>query len=295
MSNFLAEATEWLDDHALFREAVARTARDTGFVSPLVEKDVFCSIALAVLGSVLPAHVIFKGGTCLSKVYSDFYRLSEDLDFAISIPLHSKRSKRRALIEPVKDIVGTIPTRCPHLEVRQALRGANVSTQYVGILEYESRIDGKTAEIKIEFGLREPSLRSTVLKDAATLLLNPITGKRALPPIPIRAMAPLEVWAEKVRAALTRREVAIRDFFDLDYALQQAGVNMRDPEFCSLVRHKVSVPGTEPVQLTPERHAALDAQIRTRLRPVLRTPDRERFDLNRIWQALLEMEEILKR
>jgi predicted nucleotidyltransferase component of viral defense system len=27
--------------------------------------------------------LVFKGGTCLAKVYADFYRLSEDLDFVI--------------------------------------------------------------------------------------------------------------------------------------------------------------------------------------------------------------------
>ncbi len=70
MSSFLAKATEWLDDHALLREAVMRTARDTGFASSLIEKDVFCSVALAVLEQVLPEHVAFKGGTCLSKVYT---------------------------------------------------------------------------------------------------------------------------------------------------------------------------------------------------------------------------------
>jgi predicted nucleotidyltransferase component of viral defense system len=261
----------------------------------LVEKDVFCSLALAVLGPDLPEHVVFKGGTCLSKVYTDFYRLSEDLDFAIPVPLDSKRSQRRALVEPAKDIIGTIPTRCPHLAVKQVLRGANVSTQYVAVLEYESRIDGKPAEIKIEFGLREPSLLTSALQDAATLLLNPITGKKALPPVPVRAMAPLEVWAEKVRAALTRREAAIRDFFDLDYALRHVGVDMKEPEFRSLVRQKISVPGTEPVQMTLERRAALDAQISTTLRPFLRTSDSEHFDLNRIWQALLDLVEILKK
>ena len=189
MSSFLAKAAVWLDDHTLLREAVTRTARETGFASSLVEKDVYCSVDLAVLGLELPQHVVFKGGTCLSKVHANFYRLSEDLDFAISVPLGSKRSQRRALIEPVKDIVDTIPTRSSHLAIRQALRGANVSTQYKGVLEYQSGIDGKPAEIKTEFGLREPSLCNAVLHDAATLLLNPITGKRALPPLPVRAMA----------------------------------------------------------------------------------------------------------
>jgi predicted nucleotidyltransferase component of viral defense system len=294
MSNFLAKVTVWLDDHTLLREAISRTARDTGFASPLVEKDFFCSVALEILGRTLPEQVVFKGGTCLSKVYTDFYRLSEDLDFTIPVPLDSERRQRRALIEPVRDIVDTIQNRCTHLSVRQVLRGANRSTQYVGVLEYESRIDGRPAEIKIEFGLREPSLCSAVVQDAATLLLNPITGKRALSPVPVRAMASAEVWAEKVRAALTRREAAIRDFFDLDYALRQAGVDLRQAEFRSLVRQKISLPGTKTVQLTPERRADLDAQISTKLRPVLRTADRERFDLNRIWHALLDLAEDLK-
>jgi predicted nucleotidyltransferase component of viral defense system len=293
MSKFLRKAAEWLDDHALFREAVTRTARDTGFTSLLVEKDAFCSVTLAAIGSELPEYVVFKGGTCLSKIYTNFYRLSEDLDFTISVPLDSSRSQRRALIKPVKDIVDTITTRCPHLEVRQTLRGANVSTQYVGTVEYKSRIDDKPAEIKIEIGLREPSIRPVSLQNAATLLLNPITGKTALPPVPVMAMAHLEVWAEKVRAALTRREAAIRDFFDLDYAREQTGVDMQGSEFCSIVRRKISVPGTEPVQLTPERRKVLDTQINTKLQPVIRTADRQRFDLNRIWQALLELEKNL--
>ncbi len=144
-------------------------------------------------------------------------------------------------------------------------------------------------------GFESLSLCSPSIQNAATLLLNPITGKRALPPFPVMAMAHLEVWAEKVRAALTRREAAIRDFFDLDYARELVGVDIQDPEFCSLVRHKISVPGTEPVQLTAERRDLLDAQISTKLRPVIRTADGERFGLNRIWQALLDLEKALQK
>ena len=64
------------------------------------EKDMFCSVALAVLGQDLPEQIVFKGGTCLSKIYTDFYRLSEDLDFAVPISIDSKKSQRRALIQP---------------------------------------------------------------------------------------------------------------------------------------------------------------------------------------------------
>ena len=32
--------------------------------------------------------LVFKGGTCLSKVHADFYRLSEDLDLIIPVNDH---------------------------------------------------------------------------------------------------------------------------------------------------------------------------------------------------------------
>ena len=36
----------------------------------------------------------FKGGTSLNKIHAGFYRLSEDLDFSISMPVDSARSDR---------------------------------------------------------------------------------------------------------------------------------------------------------------------------------------------------------
>ena len=80
----------------------------------------------------------------------------------------------------------------------------------------------------------------------------------------------------------------------LDYAVQQAEVDLEDAELISLARRKLSVPGTQPVQLTPECRAALAAQVGTELRPVLRTADIECFDLSRIWRALEVLHESLE-
>lgn len=44
----------------------------------LIEKDFYLNVLLAALKS---DEYAFKGGTCLSKVYLDYHRLSEDLDF----------------------------------------------------------------------------------------------------------------------------------------------------------------------------------------------------------------------
>ena len=72
------------EDSDSFREAVNFTAAETKFAARLIEKDYFCTVLLGYFGAAVGEELIFKGGTCLAKVHADFYRLSEDLDFASS-------------------------------------------------------------------------------------------------------------------------------------------------------------------------------------------------------------------
>ena len=294
MSDVLGAILKLIDEEDLFRQTVERTAHDYGFPGDLIEKDVFCSLTLAALAPHLPERVVFKGGTCLSKVFSNFYRLSEDLDFAISIPADASRADRRRLMEPVKKLCGEISSRCPCLMIVEPLRGANQSMQYVQTLGYISGITGKTAQIKVEFGVREPLLMPSSMGSARTLLVSPLTGKPLLSRVPIRTMALNEMWSEKVRAALCRRESAIRDFFDLDFAMQSGQIEMDKPDFVAIVRQKLAVSGNGPIQLHHERLAELERTKETDLKPVLRARDFEEFNLDRIWTALLALTGRLK-
>lgn len=63
------------EDVALFREAVRFTAAESGFVPRLIEKDYFCTVLLDYLSTAAGAELVFKGGTCLTKVHSELYRL----------------------------------------------------------------------------------------------------------------------------------------------------------------------------------------------------------------------------
>ena len=82
------------EDADFFREAVNYTAAETGFLPRLIEKDYFCTVLLSYF-TAADSSLVFKGGTCLSKTYGDFYRLSEDVDFVISIAPGSSRAVRR--------------------------------------------------------------------------------------------------------------------------------------------------------------------------------------------------------
>ena len=278
----------------LFRECIDYTAKQTGFRRELVEKDFYCSMFLNHFSAQFPSSVVFKGGTCLSKVYTDFYRLSEDLDFTIPLPVDTRRAERRKQIEPVKKVCEHLTKELPGIFELEPLLGANESTQYIGTWGYRSVISGTTDRVKVEFGLREPCLFPAQNQKAGTLLQNAVTGAGLVPPFRINVMALPEIWAEKTRAALCRLEPAIRDFFDLDYARLNMNLNLQDATLVGMVRRKLAVPSNGPVNLSADRRIQLEKQIEGQLRPVLRTRDFEHFNLDRIWAALVALADRLK-
>ena len=232
---------------------------------------------------------MFKGGTCLAKVHAGFYRLSEDLDFMIPMPIESKRSDRRRQVDPVKKMIEVLPEALPIFYQVEPLKGSNESTQYVGVLGYQSLIFHQMETIKIEVGLREPLLLPATKQKTRTILLDPISNKPMVKPLNIDCISKKEAYAEKFRAALTRREAAIRDFFDIDYAVRQLGLETREPSLVRLIQSKLDVPGNEPIDVTEKRLASLRLQKESHLRPVLRNPDYQAFDLERVFPLVREM------
>ena len=71
-------------DPAAFTDAVAATAGALGISETLVEKDYWVTWVLRNLAaSPWAGHVVFKGGTSLSKAYRLVERFSEDVDLAV--------------------------------------------------------------------------------------------------------------------------------------------------------------------------------------------------------------------
>jgi hypothetical protein len=50
--------------------------------------------------------------------------------------------------------------------------------------------------------------------------------------------------------SLARKEPAIRDFFDVFHAVRKRGLNTQDPDFLSLVKAKIDVPGNDLIELS---------------------------------------------
>jgi predicted nucleotidyltransferase component of viral defense system len=262
------------------REAIRFTGEETGFAPRLIEKDYFCSVILEALAEA-DVPLVFKGGTCLAKVHSGFFRLSEDLDFSIPTAPDSTRGVRSRAIAPVKAIVDGLPNRVPGFELRVPLQGHNASTQYNATLGYRSLLAPRTETIAIEIGLREPTLTPPERFQVHTVLLHWVQGGALIETFPARCLTYAEAMAEKLRAALSRQEVAIRDFFDIDHAVRVAGLDVTGAELVRLLRAKLAVPGTGAVNVSPERLDDLRQQVDAQLRPVLRPPEFDLFDVDR--------------
>jgi predicted nucleotidyltransferase component of viral defense system len=272
----------------LFREALVFTQQQYGFPERLIEKDYLCSLLLEFLSGAHP-DLVFKGGTCLVKVHADFYRLSEDLDFMISMPADAPRSARSRKAERLKDIITRLPIQFPFVRVVEPLTGANNSTQYNALIGYTSSIGRRDETIKIEVRLREPLLLPPVNGGAKTILLDPVSGQALIPTKRVRCISQMEAFAEKFRAALSRREVAIRDFFDIDHAVRTLALEPKDKDLVGLVQVKLAVPGNERANVSLERLTSLRQQLISQLRPVLRERDFRAFDLDRAFGVVRDM------
>lgn len=277
------------EDQEFFREAVRLTVAETAFSARLVEKDYFCSVLIDDVLFQTNRRLVFKGGTCLAKVHADFYRMSEDLDFAIPMSVDSSRSERRQQVSELKNAFQALPRRHRCFQITASLEGANNSTQYCASVSYRSLLDNQPNQISIEISLREPLFTAPILGQARTILLDPVSGAPGIPPVTVNSISRSEAIAEKFRAALTRREPAIRDFYDLDYLARKQGLTSDDQELIALVKKKLGIPGNDPIDIGTTRLTNLRSQLDARLKPVLRAKDFSEFDLDRAYDLVTRM------
>lgn len=276
-----------------FRAAVAYTAATSGFRPELIEKDYFCSIVLAFLFSEETA-LIFKGGTCLNKIHVGFYRLSEDLDFSIAMNLEATRGDRRKAIEPVKRQFSPIQKAVPALKIVSELAGHNEGRQYTATLAYQSIVAPMPGTIKFEVGLREPLFDNVQRASSRTLVQDPFKKIDLFSIASVNCLSAKEAFAEKIRAALTRKDPAIRDLFDLDYAIRHHKIDLNDAELLDYARRKIAIPGTNYIDVNAPRIEAMRLQLKTELQPVLRQVDYQAFDFDQAVDQIVSLANMMK-
>jgi len=119
-------------DKGQFIKILERSSAQTGFPLRLLEKDYYLTIILSRINHELSHDLIFKGATCLNKIYYSYYRLSEDLDFSLRLPQNETTiTMRRKLIQPIKESIRTFANRL-NLDVPDPEKSGHIeSTQYI--------------------------------------------------------------------------------------------------------------------------------------------------------------------
>ncbi|HLD69723.1 MAG TPA: nucleotidyl transferase AbiEii/AbiGii toxin family protein, partial [Candidatus Omnitrophota bacterium] len=164
-------------DKNQFSDVLNVTAQRTGFRVNLLEKDYYLTLMLSRINE-LSEDLVFKGGTCINKIYYSYYRLSEDLDFSMRLPAYeATRGMRRRCIQPIKDgiekFAGQLGMKIDGVETA----GRNESKQYVYHFVYKSVVQPTEQQIKFEIGLRFNPILKTERKKVQHKFLHPFTGE----------------------------------------------------------------------------------------------------------------------
>jgi hypothetical protein len=189
------------------REALAVAADASGRPIHLLEKDVWVVWALqALFGSAHGKHLVFKGGTSLSKGYGVIRRFSEDVDLTYDIreiaddligkaesilpPSKSQAKKwsdeiRARLPQLISETIAPLldeSLQSKNLPAKIALDGEQI------FLEYEALASGYgyvKPTVRLEFGARstgEPNEPRDVICDAA-IYLPGVSFPEAMPQV----------------------------------------------------------------------------------------------------------------
>jgi predicted nucleotidyltransferase component of viral defense system len=193
-----------LEGQLMDRDQLRRIAGREKVPLGSVEKDYLTSAVLVILSSYPESkEMVFKGGTCIKKVYFPKARFSVDLDFSCPEKVSDKllENLRRDLAS--KELYGIQFIGAAEEERRDS--GARLSIKH-------RETSGHPTSVKLDLSFREKVLEKPKLHE----VLDPY-GYR-LPECKVLALSPEEILAEKVRASIARG--APRDAYDIWFLLR---------------------------------------------------------------------------
>ena len=270
-----------------FIKTLERASQKIEFLLPLLEKDYYLTLMLSRVHEI-SEDLVFKGGTCLNKIYYAYYRLSEDLDFSMRLPQYeATQGERRKCIDPVKNNIKKFAEQFEMTIDDSENPGRNESKQYVYYFVYKSALRPIVARIKFEIGLRYNPICPVEKHPVQHNFLHPFTGEPLFDGGEVKCLSLKEVVSEKLRAAALRGTIAPRDFYDLDFILRNK-FNVADKQVIVLFKKKIAEDnGDTDLKKYRVNLGRLDneikdmrARIESELFDVLTPSERKNFDLD---------------
>ncbi len=231
------------------------------------ERDVVLTYTLKILGDAsLPGHLVFKGGTCIRKIYlGRTGRFSEDLDFTALDATHPDDLILALAVlldgKSFYDIAFSIPAQ--DLYVREDEKACGV------LVEYSHEWNPK-AQFEVQISFREEPILPT---QRLPLITEGYFKRLEIDPPLVRALHFEEVIAEKIRAFYQRGTT--RDLYDL-FLLGQRPFDRDRVRALSVIKCWLVNDSFDPNQLFDRvQTETFDWIDLARLVPKRRLPDKE--------------------
>lgn len=165
-----------------------------------IEKDYFQDLLLFNICKKTNLF-IFKGGTCLYKIYN-LQRFSEDLDFSLLKDCNAED----IIKEAIKNIEG-----CKIKEIKKTKDSLIIKISFNGIIT-------KYNTLRIDINLRDTILSDFEIKQYTSDYID-------INPFSIRVLSLKEIVAEKVHSLMAREKA--RDLYDLFFLLKFAEIDKK--------------------------------------------------------------------
>ena len=232
-------------DKKIVKDVIYYLSDEQGFVASVIEKDFYLTKILNGVNKHLSTDIVFKGGTLLNKVYLNYHRLSEDLDFAYRGDVDlSTRGKRSKAIMPIREKIPAFLDVLGLTSDNPEGKGFNNSTQYLFNIQYQSVLSDKKENIKLEISLRQPPFLEPEQVTIKHFFQDPFTGEDLIEQGKVLALSLEESVAEKLKAAISRITPAIRDYYDLGHFIRN-GFDFNRSDFLKMVDKKLHLDGYE--------------------------------------------------
>ena len=202
----------------------------------LIEKDFYLNILLSKLNF---EEYVFKGGTCLSKAYLDYFRFSEDLDFTFIDQKLWEGKSTKSIKKICKEKIDALGEQIEKVGFnfkfdkadRNFVEMGNNNKLVTFKVYYDSILTGKPSFIKIQINFLEKIIFAPQTKELNPLIKNSqftkedqIYFKEFLDfykTIKIKVYDLKEIVTEKFRSILTRKAIKSRDAIDLLFIYQK--------------------------------------------------------------------------
>src|SRR3989338_2799318 len=185
-------------------EDLERIAELKGISLSNTEKDYLQDLMLFSIYSITGKELVFKGGTCLYKIYK-LDRFSEDLDFTLI-----KKINIQKLSEKIISNLNLLGIRAILKETKKFKNEINLRFLINGPLYNGSKETQSFIPLNI-------SLREKTIMDPINESIIPLY--KEIPTFDVIVMPETEILAEKIRAIFTREKA--RDIYDLWFLLKK--------------------------------------------------------------------------